>query len=220
MTPIRRTAIAAGTLYLLTHVTAFAGRALYLPVLTGGTDAEADAFLVAAVFMEMVLAFAIIGTAVTLYPVLRRQNPAIALGYVGLRTLEAGIVALGVALILTVPSVRSEPALADALVAMHNWTFLIGPGLTCGVNTVLAAYLMLRSGLVPRIIAVLGLVGGPLVFLSNSLVMAGVYAQVSPFAGAAAVPVFAWELSLALYLVIHGFRKEAVARLGLGAEAR
>jgi hypothetical protein len=98
-----------------------------------------------------------------------------------------------------------------ALVALHNWTFLLGPSYVCGTNTVLMAYLMYRSGLVPRFIPVLGLVGGPLVFASGAAQMFGIYEQISVWAAIATVPVFAWELTLAIWLIAKGFNPSAIA---------
>jgi hypothetical protein len=98
-----------------------------------------------------------------------------------------------------------------ALVALHNWTFLLGPSYVCGTNTVLMAYLMYRSGLVPRFIPVLGLVGGPLVFASGAAQMFGIYEQISVWAALAAIPVFAWELTLAIWLIAKGFNPSAIA---------
>ncbi|MGX9898827.1 DUF4386 domain-containing protein [Arthrobacter sp. SA17] len=76
----------------------------------------------------------------------------------------------------------------------------------CGTNTVLLAYLLYRSALAPRFIAILGLIGGPLVFASGTAQMFGVYEQVSVLAGIGAVPVFAWEICLAVYFISKGFR--------------
>jgi hypothetical protein len=89
---------------------------------------------------------------------------------------------------------------------LHDWTFLVGPSFVLGTNTVLLACLLYRSGLVPRFIPVLGLVGGPLVFASGAAQMFGLYQQISAWAAVTAVPVFAWEISLALYLIVKGFR--------------
>ncbi|HEY5786129.1 MAG TPA: DUF4386 domain-containing protein, partial [Microlunatus sp.] len=89
---------------------------------------------------------------------------------------------------------------------LHNWTFLFGPKLALGVNTVLLAFLMFRSRLVPRAIAILGLVGGSLVFLSGTAVLFGAYPDLSTIGVAAAMPVLAWELSIAVWMIIKGFR--------------
>jgi hypothetical protein len=94
----------------------------------------------------------------------------------------------------------------QSMVALHDWTFLFGPKLALGVNTVLLAFLMFRSQLVPRVIAILGLVGGSLVFLSGTAVLFGAYPDLSAIGVAAAMPVLAWELSVAFWMIIKGFR--------------
>jgi hypothetical protein len=218
----RGLAIAAGVLYLVTHVTSVAAVILYTPLLNHADNilsAGPDTPVLVGALLEVILAFAVIGTAVTLFPVVKRQNESVALGYVGLRTLEAGIIVVGVVSLVAVVTLRQHAGgdadtaslitVGKALVAVHNWTFLIGPGLTSGTNTVLMAYLMYRSRLVPRWIPWLGLVGGPLVVASNTAVMFGLYPQFSSWAGVAAVLEFAWELALALWLIIRGFNASA-----------
>lgn len=97
-----------------------------------------------------------------------------------------------------------------SLVTIHDWTFLFGPNLAIGVNTLLLAYLMYRSRLVPRGIAVLGLIGGPLIFASGAAVMFGLYQQISVWGAIAAIPVFAWEMSLAVWLIVKGFKPSPI----------
>src|SRR6266705_2134008 len=206
----RKIAIAAGVLYLVTHVTAIGGLVLYGPVLNNPdyiVGSGPDTRVLLGAFLEVILALAIVGTAVTLFPVVKRQNEGIALGYVGLRTLEAAIIAVGIVSLLAVVTLRQHLAksagtdaaslvtVGKALVAVHDWTFLVGPNFVLGTNTVLLAYLMYRSGLVPRFIAVLGLVGGPLIFASAIAELFGLYKQVSVWGAVTAVPVFAWELT-------------------------
>ena len=94
---------------------------------------------------------------------------------------------------------------------MHKWTRLLGPGLVCGVNTTLMAYLLYRSRLVPRFIPMLGLVGGPLVFAYNAAQMFGISAQIASWAVIGVIPIFAWEVSLALRLITKGFKPSATA---------
>jgi len=204
--------------YLVTHVTSIAALALYGPVLNSSdyvVGSGADNRVLLGALLEVICALAIVGTAVTLFPVVKRQNEGIALGYVGLRTLEAGIISVGIVSLLAVVTLRQHHAGTDAtslvtvgraLVAAHDWTFLLGPNFVLGTNTVLLAYLMYRSGLVPRFIAVLGLVGGPLIFASAIAELFGVYKQVSVAGALTAVPVFAWELTLAVWLIASGFK--------------
>jgi hypothetical protein len=101
--------------------------------------------------------------------------------------------------------------LGNALVSFYTWTTLLGPGLVCGVNTVLMAYLMYKSRLIPRFIPVLGLIGGPLIFAFTVAKMFGFYEQMSVWAALAVLPIFAWEVSLALWLISKGFRLSQTA---------
>ncbi|MGW6376949.1 DUF4386 domain-containing protein [Rhodococcus sp. NPDC055112] len=218
MTSTRRTAVAAGVLFLITEVSAIAGLALYQPALSdpgyvGGAGADGRVLLGA--FCELILIVAIIGTAVALYPVIRRQGEGLALGHVAGRFLEAAIIAVGIVSVLALVTLRQDGAASGAdegalvavgqsLVAIHDWTFLLGPSVALGVNSLLLAYLVYRSDLAPRPIALLGLVGGPLVTASAIAVLFGLY---GPAAHAiSALPVFAWEVSFAVYLIAKGFK--------------
>jgi uncharacterized protein DUF4386 len=221
----RRSAIAAGVCYLITHVTSVAAPALYGPILNNAgyiTGPGPDTSVVLGAFFEIILALGIVGTAVALFPVVKWWHEGVALGYVGLRTLEAAIIAAGVLPLLAAVTLRQQVAagggdtaalitLGNALVAFHNSTLLLGPGLVCGVNTVLLAYLMYRSHLVPRFIPVLGLIGGPLVFAYNTAAMFGFATQIPSWAGILVIPIFAWEVSLALRLIVKGFNSPAMA---------
>ncbi|KOU16643.1 hypothetical protein ADK52_33160 [Streptomyces sp. WM6372] len=216
----RKTALVTGVLFLVTEVAAIGGLALYGPVLHDagyvlGPGADARVFLGA--LSEFVLALAVIGTGVALYPVVKRQNEGAALGYVCGRLLEAAVILVGTISVLSVVTLRRESAAApgeggaslltaaDTLVAVHDWTFLIGPNFVLGANTLVLAGLMYRSRLVPRPLAVLGLVGGALICASATAVLFGVYEQVSVAGSLAALPVFAWEVGLAVRLLAKGF---------------
>lgn len=222
----RKIAIAAGVLYLITHVTSVGAVVLYGPILNNARyiiGSGPDTQVLLGAFFEVILAFANVGTAVALFPVVKRWNEGVALGYVGLRTLESSIIAVGVIPLLAVVTLRQQltgavgadtatlVTLGNALVALHNWTFLVGPSFTSGTNTVLMAYLMYRSRLVPRFIPMLGLVGGPLVFASATAVLFGLFGQYSVLPVITAIPEFAWELTLAFWLIVKGFNPSALA---------
>jgi hypothetical protein len=226
MTSTRRTAIVAGVFFLITEVTAIAGMLLYGPVL-GDPDfvvsaSADDAAVRAGAFLEVLLAVAVVGTAVTLYPIVKRQNEGMALGHVAGRLIEATIIAVGAISLLAVLTMRHDLAgttgaeataavtVGQALVAVHDWTFLFGPKLALGANTVLLAYLMYRSRLVPRAIAVLGLVGGSLIFASGTAALLGLYEDLSIPGVAAAAPVLAWELSVATWMIVKGFKPSPI----------
>jgi hypothetical protein len=222
----RKIAIAAGVLYLITHVTSIGAIALYDPVLNHADyilGAGSEAQVILGTILDILLALSIVGTAVALLPIVKRWNEGAALGYVGLRTLEAGIIAVGVIPLLAVVTLRqlavgsagSDPdtllIAGHMLVAFYTWTTLLGPGLVCGVNTVLIASLMYKSRLVPRFIPVLGLVGGPVIFLYTVARMFGAYEAMPGWVGILVIPIFAWEVTLALWLIVKGFRSSAAA---------
>src|SRR5436853_3122881 len=126
MSPLRKTALAAGVLYLLTFVsipTLF----LYAQVrhnpkyiLGPGPD---TAVLFGGI-LEVIVALAGIGTAIALYPVLKRQSEGRALGFVGTRTLEAAGILAGVACLLAIVSLRQAGAGAGALVVAQTLAIL------------------------------------------------------------------------------------------------
>jgi hypothetical protein len=225
----RKTAVMAGAFFIIAAVAAVVGLALYTPVLTDPryivTASAGDTRVLLGAFCEVILAIAVIGTAVTLYPVVRRQSEGIALGYVAGRILEAVVIVAGIISLLSIVTLRQDFAgaagakaaspvtVGRSLVAIHAWTFLFGPGLAIGVNTLMLAYLMYRSRLVPRLIAAIGLIGGPLIFASSAAVLFGLYEQVSTWGLLAAVPVSAWEMSLAVWLIVKGFKPSAIASL-------
>lgn len=216
-----KTATVAGVFYLITEVSAIAGLLLYQPALDADyvTGAGADNRVALGAVCEFILIVAIIGSAVTLFPVVKRQNESIALGFVCGRLLEAAVIAVGMVSVLAVVTLRDDGAAAgsddgslisagQSLVAVHDWTFLVGPSLILGMNSLLLAYLMYRSQLVPRLIAWLGLVGGPLVTVSACGVLFGLYGPSTH--AVSALPVFAWEVSLAIYLITKGFKASPI----------
>ena len=217
-----RTATVAGVFYLVTEVSAIAGVLLYGSVLSDANyvgGAGADTRVLLGALCEFVLIVAIIGSAVTLYPVVKRYGESVALGCVCGRLLEAAVIAVGMVSVMSIVTLRQDGAAAgtddgslvavgQSLVAVHDWTFLLGPSFILGMNSLLLAYLMYRSQLVPRFIAWLGLIGGPLVTLSAVNVLFGIYDPSTHVV--AAIPVFTWEVSLAVYLIVNGFKQSPV----------
>ncbi len=226
MSPTRKTALIAGVFFLLTFVTSIAALLLYDPVLNNTryiVGAGADARVSFGAFLEVLLAITNIGTAVVLFPILKRQRESVALGYVASRVLESTIIIVGVISLLSVVTLRQDLAGAGradhgsliiagrSLVAFHDWTFLLGPAFCAGFgNGLLLGYLMYTSGLVPRWMARLGLIGGPLVFASAVAVLFGAYEQGSSLNGLLTIPEFIWELSLGIYLTFKGFRPSPI----------
>jgi Domain of unknown function (DUF4386) len=232
--PLRRTSRAAGILYLVTFVS-IPTLVAFQPVRDGAgfvLGAGSDTGVLWGAFSEVVVALAGIGTAVVLFPVLRRQNETAALGFVTTRVLEASMIFLGVASVLTVVGLRNDVAgtagadpaslvtAGSTLAGTYDSAFLLGQSLMPVFNGLFLGYVLYRSGLVPRILPTLGLVGAPLLLASDIAVFFGVYDRMAPIAALAALPIAAWEFSLGLYLTIKGFRPAAVAALPTGAADR
>lgn len=229
MNTLRKTAVLVGALYILAAVTSIIGLLAYGPVLHDSDyilKGAAQATRVASgAFLESVLAFSIIGISLAMFPILRRRNEGLALGYACFRLLEATIIIVGIISLLSVVTLSREYAKVTApdaasyvtagrlLVAQHDWTFLFGPDLALGPSTLIMGYFLLRSRLVPRFIAVMGLVGGPLVWVSAVLVMFNAYGQVSTWGAVTAIPVFAYEMTFAVWLITKGFNESALAAL-------
>ncbi|MHB1261012.1 MAG: DUF4386 domain-containing protein [Thermoplasmatota archaeon] len=218
----QRLARLTGVLFLITYATSIPALLLYGPVLDDPnyvTGPGADAQILLAAFLELLLIVANVGSSLTLYPILKRQNGPIALGFVAARILESVFIAVGILSVLAVVTLRQASVgmeagalivVGQALVAVKDWTFLLGPGFVVGIgNGILLGYLMYRSGLLPKWLAILGLVGGPSLCLSGLAVLFGTIELGSTWQLVATIPEFFWELILGLYLTVKGFRSAA-----------
>lgn len=222
MSPTRKTALVAGIFYLITFVS-IPTLALYGPVKdhrdwilgSGG-----HTVVLVGCLLEVIVALAGIGTAVTLYPVVKRQNEGTALGFVASRVLEAAMIFTGVVSLLSLvnlPHGGATGAAAASLittgsshVATYNATFLLGQTLMPAINALLLGSLLYRSRLVPRVLPVMGLIGAPLLIAAAVAILFGGIEQISAWTAVATLPVAAWELSLGVWLVAKGFRPSPV----------
>jgi hypothetical protein len=214
-------------LYLITFITSIpAFFVFYAPVLGDPryiVGAGADTSVAFGALLEMILIIANIGTAVVLYPILKRQNEILILGYVTARVMESVFIAVGLLSLLTIVTLRQEAtAGADAaslltagksLVALHDWSFLL-LGFMVGVgNGLILGYLMYTSALVPRGMAVLGLIAGPVLLASGVGVLFGVIEAGGVVQAIATIPEALWELFLGIWPIVRGFNPSAIARL-------
>ncbi len=213
-----------GVLFALTFLTSIAALLLYDPVLN---DADyilgdgADTPVRLGALCEIFLAITNIGTAVVLWPIAKRQSETLALSYVASRVVESIIIVVGLISLLSVVTLREDFAGAGAdadsltvagesLVAIHDWTFLLGPSFCVGVNGLLLGYLFYRSGLVPRWMAMFGLIGGPLIFVSSTAILFGAYEQTGGVAFFLALPEIVFEASITIYTIVKGFKPSPI----------
>jgi len=220
----RRTAFIAGLFFLITFVTSIPALALYETVLRHPVSyiagAGHDTQVLLGALLELLLIIANIGTAVVIFPIVRRQNEELALGYVTARLFECMFILVGILCMLGIITLRnqvagaSEGTVAYTLAAIKDWTFLLGPGWVVGWgNGLILGYLMYRTGLVPRKAAWLGLIGGPLIIITGTAIMFGgnhPSGSLRSLQGIATAPEFLWEAYLGLWLTFKGFRSVAL----------
>ena len=212
-----------GVLFLITFATSIPALALYETVLRHPVSyiagAGHDKQVLFAALLELLLIVSNIGTAVVIFPILRRQNEELSLGYVAARIMECTFILVGVVAMLGIVTLHQQVAgsaegtVAYTLAAIKDWTFLLGPGWVVGWgNGLILGYLMYRSQLVPRAWCWLGLVGGPLIIITGTAIL---FAGNNPSSGLrsvqsiATIPEFAWELFLGVYCAWKGFRPES-----------
>jgi hypothetical protein len=229
MDPTRKLALAGGIAYLVTFAASIPQLKLFADVIADPTAYITNPGSNAAVqwgsVLEILTAASGVATAVLLYPVTRRVSRTAALGFVTSRVVEAALIMVGVVSILSVATLQQHFAGAagaqgqalgvtgESLVAMRQWTFLLGPGVMAGVNDLLLGYIFYRSGLVGRVIPIFGLVGGPLFLVTDTAVILGLWGQTSAPGLLFGFPAMVFELSVGVYLTVKGFRPAAVAAL-------
>jgi len=220
MASSRKISLVAGLLYLLTFVS-IPTLALYGPVHDPNyiVGPGPDIAVIVGGVLEIIVALAGIGTAVVLFPVLKKQNESAALGLVASRVLEAGTMFVGVAFLLSIVTLRQAGAGADALVtsqalvSLYDRIFLLGQSFLPAINDLLLGFLLYRSRLVPRVLSLIGIIGAPVLVASYLAVLFGLIGQRDPLAALGALPVALFEFSLGIWLMTKGFNHSAVTAL-------
>ena len=211
-----------GVFYLITFATSIPAVFLLDPVLHHSdfiTGSGSSASVLWGCLLDLFNAIACVGTAISIYPIVQRQNKSLALGFIASRLFEAAVIMIGVVSLLAIVSLRksylSDPSIDVAslqvmntgFLELRNWTFLLGPGLIPAVNGLLLGTLLLKSKLIPRAIPVIGLIGAPMLLISALCTYFEIFGQMSSIAAVLGLPIAAWELSLGFYLTFRGVRK-------------
>ena len=221
----RKHAFAAGTLYLITFAASIPALFYFLtPVLNDPNyivSSGADTRVILGCLLDVVNALACIGTAVAVFPVVRRHNESLALGFVTSRMFEAAVIMIGVVSLLAVVTLRQDAAstgadqatlvtTGQALVAVRDYTFQFGPNFSAAINALLFGTLLYRSRLVPRIIPTMGLIAAPLLLAASVATVLGLTEQGSVWFAPGGALIFAWELSVGIYMVVKGFKPSPI----------
>ena len=222
----QRLARLTGLMFLITYATSIPPVfAFYVPalkdpafILGGGFDMSVSWGAI----LELLLILSNLATAIALYPVLKRRFPVLSLSFIGARIAESTFIAIGIIAVLALNTMRMQGAadeaslavVGQALVALHDWTFNLGPGVVVGVgNGLILGYMMWKTRLVPRAMSILGLIGGPALLVAGAAVILGLIQAGSTPQIIATIPEFFWELSLGLWLLVRGFSPKALAEL-------
>ena len=214
---LRKTALVAGLCYLISFVsipTLLLYTAVHEPNFIVGPGPDTPV-LIGGV-LEMIVALAGLGSAVALYPILKRQNQSMALGLVGTRTIEGAVLVVGVACLLTVVTLRQagvgpEGLVAgQALVGLYDRLFLLSGSTMPAFNALLLGPLLYWSRLVPRVLPIVGMIGAPLLLAGTAAVLFGVMERGSPLQLLLGIPIALWEFSLGVYLVVKGFKPSPI----------
>ena len=215
MTASRKTSLTAGILYLLTFIsipTLSLYHEIHQPDFISSSSPTSD--VVIGGMLELLMALFCIGTAIVLYPVLKKQNETLALGFVAARVLEAALIFAGVAALLTVLQLRSLGAeatvMSRGLVMLYDRLFLISQSFIPAINGLLLGTLLYQSSVVPRLLPIVGIIGAFTLTAGDVAVVFGVMDQHAPLAGISAIPIALWEFSLGVYLTVKGFKQNAV----------
>jgi hypothetical protein len=212
-----------GVLYLITFATSIPAALLYRPVLDNPVayiaGAGHDRRILFGALLELLLIIANIGTAVVIVPIMRRFSEELAIGYVTARIIECTFILVGIVAVLGIVTLRNQVAgsaegtVAYTLAAIKDWTFLLGPGWVVGWgNGLILGYMMYRTALVPPKVAWLGMIGGPLIIVSGTIIIFSGNHPNSTLHGLQGIVTFpeaAWELFLGIYCTIWGFRRDA-----------
>jgi hypothetical protein len=228
---LQRTGRIFGLFFIGTFITSIPARLLFvngvgaswsdMQFVPGAVDATS---LRVGSILEFLLIGFNVATAVVIYPLVKRQSATVGLGYVTARIMESVFIAIGLISIISVINVNDALAGAsgteatalvvqgDTLVSIYQWAFQFGPGLVVPFgNGLMLGYLMYRSGLMPRRLAMLGLIGGPLLATSSVLIIFDVFENGSGPSGLLSLPEIAWETSICIYATWKGFRPSPIA---------
>jgi hypothetical protein len=172
--------------------------------------------------LEILLAIAGIATAVVIFPIVKRVNESVALGYIASRTVESILILVGVVSLMSIVALRQHVAdagsnggaladVASGLLAVHDQTAILGPQFCAGLgNGILLGYLMWRSRLLPRPMVMFGLIGGPLALLAGIGVVLGIWDKYAVLPVTLTAPEAIWEFSLSVWLLARGFRSSPI----------
>ena len=221
----RKIAIIVGVLFITATVAPIISGVFLgsLSDISGGDDSdyltetsENEKQVIIGVFFYIIMAVAVASIAIVIYPILKKHNEALALGYVGARIAEGLLFIVNIITILTLLTLSQEFVKAGApdgsyyqilgtlLLAAGDWAYMLGFGLAFTISALILNYVLYQSNLIPRWLSVWGFVGAALIF---------VYYLLQPFninlVEILFLPIAVQEMVFAVWLIVKGFNPSA-----------
>lgn len=209
-----------GWFFIAAAVSSIIGLKLYDPILNESnfllSASNNYSQIVFGAVNELILCVTATGTGIMLFPLLKRYNERMALGYLSFRLLEVVFIMIGTISVLTALAVSENYAngvirdkdnaqnLMLTFIYLHKWTFMLGPNFMLAINTFLYSYVFSKSNVVPKNLARLGISASLLIMLAAILEMFGVIQQISIWGILLALPVALYEMTLAIWLIVKG----------------
>ena len=224
----RRVATFTGWLWIITIATSIPARLFFYGRVLDkegsyvtGAGSDAKTLIAIGALLEVLLIISNVGTAVVPFSIHKRVHEAGAVAYVAARLVECTFIAIGIACMLAIATLRQDApsgvnaALGQGIFDVYEWTFRLGPGIIVGVgNGLILGWLMYTSSLVPRRLALFGLVGGPLIIISGALVVLDVIEASGAVQAVMTIPEFIWESGIGIYLIVKGYRASSPVLVG------
>ena len=228
MNNFRKLAISAGILFIIYDIADLLSF-LFLGPLTATNylvSVSENASLVGTgAFLSLIGGACASGIAISLYPVLKKFNPVLALGAVGFRISEGVLRFVSVCILLSIitlsqlfvkagaPESSYFQTLGELLLAGRGWVGNVGSLLAFSIGCTLYYVIFYRTKLVPRWISVWGLIFGISGIVSCALVSTGLIAPFSTEQVVMVIPMLPQEIVLAVWLIVKGFNPSAIAAL-------
>lgn len=222
-------AVVTGAFFIAATVSAIIGVLLYGPVLNNTDSLTSGAGnstrIATGAFFELILAFSAVGTGIMLFPYIRRYSESWGLGYVCFRVLEVVFILIGIISMLSLLTLgqdyvklngqdaTSMQSVAKLLIAIHSWTFALGPHFMLGINTFIYSFILYRTKLVPVKLSIYGITAAVLIFIAALLEIYGINSPFSIQTAILAMPIAFFEMVLAGRLIVRGFNQEALYQL-------
>jgi len=215
----RKTAIIVGVLFITATVSSLLSgvfsTSITSPDYLTAVSANENQVLIGVLF-QLTLTASVVAIPIMMFPILKKHDESLALGYVGVRIFEGffdAVIAISLLLLVTlsrefvnaVAPVTSYFQTSGALLlALYEWSS-VPENFPYGLGALILNYLLYKTKLIPRWLSVWGLIGAILMLAT------GLIRMFDPSLIYGALPILVNEMVLAVWLIVKGFNSSAIA---------